>query len=57
MQHLTFLRLQRARHLLATTSEKVDGIARAVGFKNTFSFSNTFKSWIGIRPSEYRQTS
>lgn len=56
MQHLTFLRLQRARHLLAVTDDKVEAIARSVGFKNTFGFSNTFKSWIGVRPSEYRRT-
>ena len=57
MQHLTFLRLQRARHLLAVTDEKVETIAKSVGFRNTFSFSNTFRSWIGVRPSEYRRTS
>ena len=55
MQHLTFLRLQRARHLLATTDDKVEAIANSVGFKNTFGFSNTFKSWIGVRPSEFRR--
>ncbi len=55
MQHLTFLRLQRARHLLATTEDKVEAIANSVGFSSTFTFSNTFKSWIGARPSEYRR--
>lgn len=56
MQHVTFLRLQKARHLLATTEEKVESIANEVGFKSTFTFSNTFKSWIGVRPSDYRKT-
>lgn len=56
MRHLTFLRLQRARHLLAITDDKVEVIARAVGFESAFAFSNTFKKWIGWRPSEYRQT-
>jgi len=55
MQHLTFLRLKKARELLAVTDDKVEIIAQAVGFKNTFVFSNTFKNWIGVRPSEYRQ--
>jgi len=55
MQHLTYLRLQRARHLLSTTDDKVEVIAKAVGFESPFSFSNTFKKWIGWRPSEYRQ--
>jgi AraC-like DNA-binding protein len=57
MQHLTFLRLQRARHLLAVTDDKVDTIAKAVGFRNTFAFSNTFKGWMGVRPSEFRRIS
>ncbi len=56
MQHVTFLRLQKARHLLATTQEKVESVATEVGFKSTFSFSNTFKSWIGVRPSDFRKT-
>lgn len=55
MQQVTFLRLQKARRLLAVTGEKVETIAREVGFANTFSFSNTFKKWIGARPSEFRR--
>jgi AraC-like DNA-binding protein len=54
MQHLTFLRMQRARQLLATTDAKVETIARNLGYENPFSFSNTFKKWIGWRPSELR---
>ena len=57
VQHLTFLRLQRARHLLTVTDDKVETIARAVGFESPFSFSNTFKKWVGVRPSDYRQSS
>lgn len=55
MQHLTYLRLQRARHLLSITDDKVEVIARAVGFESTFTFSNTFYKWFGWRPSEFRQ--
>jgi AraC-like DNA-binding protein len=55
MQHLTHLRLQRARHLLSITDDKVEVIARAVGFESVFTFSNTFKKWIGWRPSEFRR--
>ncbi len=56
VQHLTFLRLQRARHLLTVTDDKVETIARTVGFESPFSFSNTFKKWVGLRPSDYRQS-
>jgi AraC-like DNA-binding protein len=54
MQHLTFLRLQRARHLLSVTDDKIEVIANAVGFESVFTFSNTFKKWVGWRPSEQR---
>lgn len=55
MQHLTHLRLQRARHLLAITDDKVEVIARAVGFESAFTFSNTFHKWMGRRPSDFRR--
>jgi AraC-like DNA-binding protein len=55
IQHLTFLRLQRARHLLSVTADKVEAVAHAVGFESVFTFSNTFKKWIGWRPSEHRR--
>ena len=55
MQHLTFLRMQRARQLLATTDQKIESIARSLGYENPFSFSNSFKKWIGWRPSDMRQ--
>jgi transcriptional regulator GlxA family with amidase domain len=55
MQHVAFLRMQRAAELLASTDDKVETIALAVGYQNPFGFSTTFKKWIGWRPSEYRQ--
>lgn len=54
MQHVTFLRMQAARHLLATTDDKVETITRQLGYSNPHTFSNTFKKWVGWRPSEYR---
>ncbi|MGE9269330.1 MAG: AraC family transcriptional regulator, partial [Verrucomicrobiales bacterium] len=56
MQHVTFLRMKRAAHLLATTDEKVETVCREVGYENPFTFSNTFKKWAGRRPSEHRRT-
>lgn len=55
MQHVTFLRIQRARYLLSTSEDKVEVIARAVGFESVYTFSNTFKKWTGWRPSEHRK--
>ncbi len=54
LQHVIFLRMQKASHLLATTNDKVEAIAREVGYKNPFTFSTSFKKWIGRRPSEHR---
>lgn len=55
MQHLTNLRMHRAANLLATTDSRLSVIAQAVGFSDLRAFSNTFKSNVGCRPSEYRQ--
>lgn len=54
MRHVTWLRMRRAAELLATTDEKIESIAHAVGCQNPFVFSTTFKKWIGWRPSEHR---
>jgi AraC-like DNA-binding protein len=54
MHHVTWLRMRKAAELLSTTPLKVDTISQAVGYKNAFVFSNTFKKWIGWRPSEHR---
>jgi AraC-like DNA-binding protein len=54
MRHVTWLRMRRAAELLATTDEKIESIAHAVGHQNPFVFSTTFKKWIGWRPSEHR---
>jgi AraC-like DNA-binding protein len=54
MQQLTTMRVQRAAHLLATTDQKIEAIARNVGYLNPFAFSNAFKKMTGFRPSIYR---
>ena len=55
MQHLASLRIERACHLLATTQDKVESIARQVGFENAPVFSRAFKRWVGRSPSDFRQ--
>ena len=54
IQQLTFIRMQYAGHLLATTSDKIEAIAREVGYQNAFTFSAAFKKWFGWCPSEHR---
>ncbi len=55
IQQITHLRMRRAVTLLATTEEKVETVAREVGYENPFTFSNAFKRWTGKRPSDYRE--
>jgi AraC-like DNA-binding protein len=54
MHHVTWLRMRKAAELLSTTQLKVETISHEVGYQNPFVFSNTFKKWIGWRPSEHR---
>ena len=57
MHHVTWLRMRKAAELLSTTNLKVETVATAIGYQNPFVFSNTFKKWIGWRPSEHRSRS
>lgn len=53
-KQLANLRIAHAAHLLATSGDKIEAIARSVGYVNPFAFSNTFKRLTGFRPSDYR---
>lgn len=55
MQHLTFLRMQKASELLASTDEKIEVIAREVGYHSASQFSSVFTKWAGWRPSLHRK--
>ena len=54
MRHLTFIRLQLAVRLLSSTGDKIETIARLVGFGSIHSFSNSFKARFGRPPSDFR---
>ncbi len=54
MRHLTFIRLQLAVRLLSSTHEKIETIARMVGFSGIHSFSAGFKARFGRPPSDFR---
>lgn len=53
-RYLTELRLQRARHLVATSDLSLSDIAVAVGFASLSHFSTTFRTHVGCSPSEFR---
>lgn len=54
MHQVMYLRMKRAAVLLEQSHDKIQHVAEAVGYSNPFTFSNTFKKWIGWAPSEYR---
>lgn len=53
-KQLAAMRMAEAAHQLTTTTQKVELVARSVGYANPFAFSNTFKRLTGFRPSDYR---
>ncbi len=50
------LRYQLAREYLGTSSLPVEEIAAMLGYSNPGNFTNAFKRWHGLPPSEYRQS-
>jgi CheY-like chemotaxis protein/AraC-like DNA-binding protein len=50
------LRIAVACRLLSDTDEKMDGVARRVGYSGAANLSRAFKEVMGIRPSEYRRS-
>ncbi len=55
VQHLTGMRLDRAKELLIKTEGKTYEIAQSVGFSEPNYFSFCFKRYEGVSPSQYRQ--
>jgi len=55
-EQLAWLRVRQAAALLANGREKIETVARAVGYRSAFTFSKTFRRFTGSRPSEYRAT-
>ncbi len=56
MQHLREIRLQRAEHLLLTTTLLVSEVAVRAGFRDAAYFDRAFKRALGITPLEFRRT-
>lgn len=52
-QQLMWLRMRRAAEMLGERNRKISSVAMAVGYRNPFVFSSTFKRILGWSPSEY----
>jgi AraC-like DNA-binding protein len=55
MEHVTYMRMQRAQELLETSDEKLDAIAPLVGYHSAVVFSRAFVRVVGVTPTEYRE--
>jgi AraC-like DNA-binding protein len=55
IQQLIYMRMQRARFLLAHTHWTLAQVASAVGYRDAFNFSHRFKKTEGIAPTQYRE--
>ncbi|GGB91677.1 MmsAB operon regulatory protein [Marinobacterium zhoushanense] len=54
INHFIQLKIERACHLLDTTSNSINEIAFAVGYEDAYYFSRIFKKIMGVSPSQYR---
>ena len=54
-EHLTHIRLIRAKSLLKNGNSTIENIAFSVGYPNVEHFIRTFKKHIKVTPSQYRK--
>ncbi len=57
MEHVTYIRIQRARELLETNSDKLEVVAAQVGYHSADVFTRAFIRCVGMPPSDYRARS
>lgn len=55
-EYLLHCRMDKAKQLLAESSDTVSDIAQHIGYKDPFTFSRMFHNMTGMSPSEYRRT-
>ncbi len=55
MEHVAYMRMQRAQELLETTNDKLEAIAPEVGYRSATVFSRVFARCVGMTPTQYRE--
>lgn len=55
MEHITHIRMKKARTLLLERNRKLADIAESVGYADPGYFSKSFKKRFGVTPSEYER--
>jgi len=53
--YLTRFRMEKAKEMLATSSDKLSEISHAVGYADTSYFCKIFKKYAGSSPGRYRE--
>lgn len=56
-EYLMNYRMEQSKNMLKNTDMKVGDIADAVGYYNQLAFSKIFKKYVGMSPTEYRDSS
>ncbi|SFF00249.1 helix-turn-helix domain-containing protein [Alteribacillus iranensis] len=54
LQYITHKRINKAKHLLLSTSMKIYDVAHAVGYKDSYYFSRMFKRMVGVSPQKFK---
>jgi AraC-like DNA-binding protein len=55
MEHLTYIRVQRAQELLENSDGKLEAIAAQVGYHSGTVFARAFIRCVGLTPSQFRE--
>lgn len=55
LEYIHMLRLDQARHLLETTSQPIEAVARAVGYDDAAFFGRLFRRKLDLTPAQYRR--
>ncbi|HEY8183529.1 MAG TPA: helix-turn-helix transcriptional regulator [Thermoanaerobaculia bacterium] len=48
--------IERAKHLLRTTTDNMETIAKASGYRDRETFSRAFKRTTGVTPKQFRES-
>jgi YesN/AraC family two-component response regulator len=55
INYITYLRIEKAKHLLVSTDLSIKNIAESSGYYNVSSFIRRFKQVTGVTPGKYRK--
>ena len=56
MEHLTYMRIQRAKELLENSDGKLETIAAQVGYRSGTVFARAFVRCVGLTPTQFRES-